>query len=134
MIQKIVDEFMKNEQKIRNEFRRKKVSSYEQILKTVIEVISPEEYEGLNMDPNRIHRIDDGEYQGTLVFVIGAYGYQPCDYWATKVYYGSCSGCDTLEAILSENRCYDEEDQHTAVQIGSLWTLALHMIQQMKEI
>lgn len=49
--------------------------------------------------PERIHQIDDGDYQGTLIFVIGAGGYQPSRYWYVKVGYGSCSGCDTLQAI-----------------------------------
>ena len=36
----------------------------------------------------RIHRIDDGDYQGTLVFVIGGKGYQLSTYWYVKVSYG----------------------------------------------
>lgn len=42
--------------------------------------------------------IDDGDYQGTLMFLIPKDYYQPSesDYLLTFVSYGSCSVCDTL--------------------------------------
>jgi hypothetical protein len=45
--------------------------------------------------------IDDGDYQGTQIFIIPTDTYQPSvkDYVMTDTYYGSCSGCDTLQAI-----------------------------------
>jgi hypothetical protein len=51
------------------------------------------------MDPERITRIDHGDYQGTIVYVVGADGYQPYDHWYVKVGYGSCSGCDAWEGV-----------------------------------
>lgn len=47
--------------------------------------------------------IDHGDYQGTLLFVIPFATYQPSEgeYLMTYVGYGSCSGCDTLQGILS---------------------------------
>ena len=77
-------------------------------------------------DPDRITIINDGDYQGTLVFVIGAQGYQPSNYWLTRAYYGSCSACDTLQGIL------DEQDSDARAQ--QLMTLALHMVQRLKEV
>lgn len=52
-------------------------------------------------DPDCITEIDDGDYQGTLIFLIPRKTYQPgcSDYLMTYVYYGSCSGCDTLQGI-----------------------------------
>lgn len=52
-------------------------------------------------DYRRITIIDNGDYQGTQLFLIPRYTYQPCeyDYLMTYVGYGSCSGCDTLQAI-----------------------------------
>ena len=78
-------------------------------------------------DPERIHRIDDGNYQGTLVYVIGEKGYQPDKYWYVKVDYGSCSGCDTLEGI----RDYTD-DAPTDEQAKDYMTVALHIVQGMK--
>lgn len=45
--------------------------------------------------------IDDGDYQGTLMFLIPKICYQPSEseYLLTFVNYGSCSCCDTLMAI-----------------------------------
>ena len=60
----------------------------------------PYGYKRLNLD--RITMIDDGDYQGTLLFVIPFETYQPGEgeYLMTYVGYGSCSGCDTLLSIV----------------------------------
>ena len=49
---------------------------------------------------NAITMIDDGDYQGTLLFLIPFNTYQPSayEYLMTHVYYGSCSGCDALQS------------------------------------
>lgn len=53
------------------------------------------------LDTERITEINDGEYQGTLLFLIPFAGYQPAEYEYLMTYigYGSCSGCDTLQGI-----------------------------------
>ena len=63
------------------------------------------------------------------MFVIAARGYQPSDYWYVKISYGSCSGCDTLEAI----RAYSD-DPPTPEQIDDYLTLALHIVQGLKKM
>lgn len=100
---------------------------YIDIVKVVIEAVHDDNYS--SPDPEHIHEIDDGEYQGTLLFVIPADGYQPYDYWCVKVGYGSCSGCDTLMAIL-EGDYGDTIDE----KVDSLFTLALHIVQGLKKI
>lgn len=52
-------------------------------------------------DADNITVIDNGDYQGTLLFMIPRKTYQPneCDYLLTYAGYGSCSGCDTLLSI-----------------------------------
>lgn len=56
---------------------------------------------GRTWDAERITEIDDGSYQGTLLFTIPEDTYQPASYQylMTFVEYGSCCGCDTLQAI-----------------------------------
>ena len=56
-------------------------------------------HEGL--DCEKISVINNGDYQGTLLFLIPFNTYQPdaSDYLMTHVGYGSCSGCDALERI-----------------------------------
>lgn len=53
------------------------------------------------LDVEHITEIDDGDYQGTLIYMIPFDTYQPSagEYLMTFVSYGSCSGCDTLQAI-----------------------------------
>ena len=52
-------------------------------------------------DKEHITRVDDGDYQGTLLFLIPKKTYQPSEYEYLMTYagYGSCSGCDALKAI-----------------------------------
>lgn len=95
---------------------QKYYDSYEKIVRMLFEqVINPylidKGKRPYNLD--RIHEIDDGCYQGTLLYVIPQDTYQP-SYWeyvATYVYYGSCSGCDTLLGIFSYPDNLPNEDQ-----------------------
>lgn len=59
------------------------------------------DYINLRWDSSKITVIDNGDYQGTQLFLIPLKTYQPCEheYLMTCVGYGSCSGCDTLMAI-----------------------------------
>lgn len=51
-----------------------------------------------------ITAVNDGDYQGTLIFLIPTRTSQPGagDYLMTDISYGSCSLCDTLQAINDE--------------------------------
>jgi hypothetical protein len=102
---------------------------YKAIVRAVIEMLAANSSEYDKPDPERIHEINDGDYQGTLVYVIGASGYQPYRYWYVKVSYGSCSGCDTLEAIRGYQ--YGAPDES---QVSQYMTLALHITQGLKEM
>lgn len=53
------------------------------------------------INTKRIHMIDDGNYQGTYLYVIPFATYEPAEYeyLMTYVGYGSCAGCDTLQGI-----------------------------------
>ena len=80
-------------------------------------------------DENNIISIDNGGYQGTLLFMIPRNTYQPNegDYLLTYVSYGSCSGCDTLMSI---RRIMDDENKRETV-IKDFMTLSLHLIENM---
>lgn len=127
MIKKFVERFMSNKQKLREHFAAGHPDDYKGVVEAVIRNISSGEYG----EPcaERIHLIDDGDYQGTLVFVVAAYGYQPDDYWFVKVGYGSCSGCDTLQAIAEYSSTPPTENQ-----IDQYMTLALHIVQGLKSM
>ncbi len=104
--------------------------SYEELLKLSLSFMFSKDDYGMPSS-DLITKIDNGDYQGTLVFVIGGYGYQPGvdDHWYTSVGYGSCSGCDTLQSINSY-----EEGLPSEEQVNGYWTLCLHMIQKMRRM
>lgn len=128
MIQEYVDIFMAKKPDLEKIFKEKHPEEYKDIVKAVVTVLAGEDGYG-RPDPERIHEIDDGGYQGMLVFVIGAEGYQPSDYWYVRVYYGSCSECDTLQAIEG----YSGESP-TDEQVKDYMTLALHIVQGLKKM
>lgn len=127
MIQEFIDRFMASKPVLEAQFRAKHPDNYKEIVKAVIGTVAGDDYN--KMDVERIHELNDGDYQGTLVYVIGAAGYQPDDYWYVKVSYGSCSGCDTLEGI----REYSSEPP-TDEQVRDYMTLALHVVQGLKKM
>ena len=127
MIQEFIKRFDENKRFIREAFAARPPESYEDLIGTVVKYVEGDEYG--HMDPSRITKIDHGNYQGTLVFIIGEEGYQPSTYWYVKVSYGSCSGCDTLQAI------YDYGDEPpTESQLDDYMTLALHIVQGLKKM
>ncbi len=78
---------------------------YKYLLSLIVEnILNPglSEY-GDTWDSGRITEIDNGNYQGTLLYLIPNDRYQPdaSEYLMTFVDYGSCSGCDTLQRIQS---------------------------------
>ena len=73
---------------------------YLYLVKKVVSIIL-NSGEDKKWDTGNVTEIDNGDYQGTLLFLIPRDTYQPAeyDYLMTYVGYGSCSGCDTLQAI-----------------------------------
>lgn len=126
MIQEFVDKFMASTNDLKVYFKENTPAHYEDIVKAVVNILNDvDEYE--SPDPERIHEIDDGDYQGTLLYLIAANSYQPSKYWFVKVNYGSCSGCDTLQDIQSSGNFGEP-------QIEDYMTLALHIVQGLKEL
>jgi hypothetical protein len=81
------------------------VCEYVDLVKLVVDYIlnAGRTTSQVGWDSERITVIDDGDYQGTQLFLIPCKCYQPAEYeyLMTHVGYGSCSGCDTLQAIQS---------------------------------
>lgn len=123
MIQKFIDAFMSKREELKAKYKLAHPIGYVDIVKDVITIIS-------DPDPERIHTIDDGDYQGTLLFIIADKGYQPSKYWSVKISYGSCAECDLMQGI----RGYDYNPTPTDKQISEYMTLALHIVQSIKEI
>lgn len=97
---------------------------YKDLLVITLETIY-NNYDSINQylekaDLDNITEIDDGDYQGTLVYLIPFDRYQPDakEYLMTYVEYGSCSYCDTMQNIK-----YD-----SSTKVDDLMTLCRDMI------
>lgn len=141
MIQKFVDKFEQYKHELEDKYSKEHPGSYKAIVRDVFELLGKEEddsYDDLP-DATRLTEIDHGEYQGTLVYVVGAKGYQPSTYWYVQCGYGSCSCCDTLQGI--EYECgsrYDEDGNYiehpNKEQTKEYLTLALHIVQRISKM
>lgn len=78
-------------------------ATYEDLLKMTVECIFNNERSCFDpeWDAENITEIDNGEYQGTLLYIIPEKTYQPSEYQYLMTYigYGSCPGCDLLQSI-----------------------------------
>lgn len=140
MIEEFVKAWDKNNHKLLEHFKKEAPAGYEGIVKKLVDiVINPylretSEYPiqcGLNI--NRMTVIDDGDYQGSLLYIIPFDVYQPSpdEYVATSVYYGSCSVCDTFQGIESEMEFDDKTYRYIITDniAQEFHTLALHLLQ-----
>ena len=103
--------------------------NYEEMVKLLVKYILNTNEEWFNSE--EITVVDDGDYQGALIFLIPAKTYQPSknEYLVTSVEYGSCSGCDTLKSIRRYTDGFPTEEQ-----IDDYMMLFLHLIQNMKPL
>lgn len=107
MLKIMVSQWDKNKEELRRVLsERTDMNSieYKDLVKLTFETIynnGLDESNACYLDIKKIHEIDDGDYQGTLLFLIPFISYQPAEheYLMTYVGYGSCSGCDALQAI-----------------------------------
>jgi hypothetical protein len=134
-----IDKWDKNKDKLKEAIENSdnhKSWDYINLVKLVIENIlnnGADEYDRWNT--KEIVEIDQGDYQGTKLFIFHRCDYQPScsDYMITKASYGSCTVCDTLQSIQWGD--YDYEDLNktpTESQVKDYMTLCLHLIQHMR--
>ena len=112
MLKILVRKWDENRDKLKQELStRRGLNSceYKDLVKLTFEVIfnNGETEDWRMLDLNHMTEINNGDYQGTLLYLIPFDTYQPSegDYLMTCVGYGSCSGCDTL---LNIQDCSDE--------------------------
>lgn len=134
MIKEFVEKWDKYKGNLENYFRnteQKEYQDYKDIVKALFEnVINQGETDYWNkFNIEKMTLIDDGDYQGTQIFIIPLDTYQPNveDYVVTNTYYGSCSGCDTLQGIS-----YYEQGLPSENQVKAYMKLSLHLLQKCK--
>ena len=101
--------------------------SYEDLVKLLFNmVINPDTKPRQEYLTEHLHEIDDNSYQGTLIFVLYRTTYPSVyDYVYTSVEYGSCSICDTLLGIQSNNM----EELPDENQVDGYMQLLLNLLQ-----
>lgn len=128
MIPEFVESFEIGKESLRAVFAAGHPGSYKAIVTELVKILR-RGCANSRPDHERVHEINDGDYQGTLVYVIAAERYHPSEYWYVKIDYGSCSVCDALESIRG---C--SGDKPTEEQIRDYMTLALHIVQGIKKM
>lgn len=133
MIKEFVKQWDENKHLLEAWLKENKPSSYEDIYKKLFELVvtKPNGY-GDEWNWERFTTIDDGDYQGNMIFVLCSDQYQPYldDYIFTEVSYDSCSCCDTFEHI--QDLEWGNNEKNTEEQVKQYMTLALHMVQETK--
>jgi hypothetical protein len=140
MIERFADRFVRAEAQTKAKLKEWQPESITDLALMMLEAVAGEdEDEDDNYfrplpDPQRLTVIDHGDYQGTLVFVVGATGYQPATYWGFSVGYGSCSVCDTFQRIRDQSSYGDDGNElgPTEAQVNDYYTMMLHMVQSMR--
>ena len=133
MIKEFVEKWDKYKGNLENYFRnteQKEYQDYKDIVKALFDnVINQGETDWNKFNLEKMTIIDDGNYQGTQIFIIPLDIYQPDanSYVVTNTYYGSCSGCDTLQGIS-----YYEQGLPSENQIKAYMELSLHLLQKCK--
>jgi hypothetical protein len=132
MIKEFVKQWEERKHLLEEWLKENQPSNYEDIYKKLFELVvtKPNGY-GDEWEWERFKVIDDGHYQGNLIFILCSNDYQPNldDYIFTEVDYGSCSGCDTFEHIRDLQW---GSEKNTDEQVKQYMTLALHMVQETK--
>ena len=129
MIRYCLDAWNKNKNKLEQVYRTTtgwNKCEYIGVVKCVVDCMFPE------WSSKTITQVDNGDYQGTLLFLIPRNTYQPAeyDYLITYVGYGSCSGCDTLLGIQNYEDCAYLNEQ----QIKDFMTLSKDIVMNMRRL
>ena len=129
MIKEFCLAWEKNKDKLEEYFRKtrqEKYNVYRNLVELLFDIVINPEVNN-KFDTKNILEIDDGDYQGTEIFILHKNVYQPDieDYVYTNTYYGSCSGCDTL---LSINEY--EDGLPSESQVNDYMDLCLHLLQR----
>ena len=138
----IIAQWEKNKNKFKETLKRaviKKTFRYEYefllsiIIKHVINRDRSDTYKDLEYDllynEDDITKVQLGYYNGDYLFIVKP-EYKYCSVgslWVTKVFYGSCSGCD--EMMAAEYKASDPKEK-----VDILMGLSLNIIQEFKPL
>ena len=128
------EKWYKNEKKLRAalpEFLtgRDYAPKYKELVKLVFDIIvnsDEEEFSDNRLWTSHITQIDDGHYQGTLLFTIPFDTYQPeeYEYLMTYIGYGSCSGCDAMQHAY-----YSHDDEDIEGKVDDIMKICRNLVE-----
>lgn len=103
MLKYCYEKWNKNRNKLEEALRKTDLSQVEYrdlLVLTVENILNDDDY-GPKWSTKEITEINNGSYQGTLLYLIPEDDYQPSEwqYLMTYIGYGSCSVCDLLQSI-----------------------------------
>lgn len=140
MLKFCVEQWDKNKGKLERDIQEN-ISKYNELyykdlVKKVVSLVLNDTDVDYNddWDSENITEIDNGDYQGTLLYLIPLKTYQPSEseYLMTYVGYGSCSGCDTLQSVQMWYFDEDEVDNKNKEKfVKDMMDLCLNLIQNM---
>jgi hypothetical protein len=128
MIVKFLKRWDERQHLVRAQFTANAPESYKEIVEAVLTALAGEE-EYNWPDPSKLTELSHGGYPGTLLYIVPGNNYSPDTYYAVSVDYGSCSGCDTLQAIGG----YFKETP-TPEQVDQYMQLAFDVLRGFKQI
>ena len=135
MLKYCLDKWNKNKGLLEEKLRKDSTLNscdYSHLVCLVVEfILNPRddyEWDDMEWDDKNITVVDNGDYQGTQLFLIPLKTYQPSeyDYLMTYVGYGSCYVCDALLSIQD----WDDEPA-TETQIKDFMTLCKDLVTNM---
>lgn len=135
MVKEFVKQWDENKHKLEEYFKNtplEEYRNYKDIVAKIFELCitsTARSYNNGGFNLGNITVVDDGDYQGTQIFIIPIDTYQPSvsDYVMTHNYYGSCSGCDTLMSIHEYQDGLPSDEQ-----VKKCMLLAMHLVQKLK--
>lgn len=69
-----------------------------------------------------LDKLDEGSYQGTFIYLLQRPDMSPSMYGLLLVGYGSCSGCDSLQACATYKEVVELRDSlYDDIKWGSQW-------------
>ena len=109
MLKYCYEKWNQNKDKLEAALRKTDISrvEYRDLLVLTVENIlnCSDDIDEEHWDTDQITEINDGSYQGTLLFLIPEDSGDPAEYEYLMTYigYGSCSGCDLLQSIQPDS-------------------------------
>lgn len=130
MIKFCLEQWEKNKGALREAIEKEFTTNddYEKLMRLIVKHVFNDAGEDDVYDAENVTVVDNGNYQGTLLFVIPQSSYQPSEYEYLLSYigYGSCSGCD---ALLRAQSNYSDDDYKKFNNVDDVMSIALNIVQ-----